>query len=186
MSTTPTLDPLTLEDVAHFADASGELPDDTATRLQALVCCDDPEQIQDAWRLAGSHLEALRQTARDAGVDLLEDAIFVFRIFEKLRSESWERPEEVLPHGVEVPYQPLISIVGAYAERAAGTERAELRQLRERLISALGHQLGDEAFVQQLIDRLLRVGEEAAEEILGHLMGLYRQRRRVATIPNAG
>ncbi len=44
---TTTAPDLTLEDVAHFADASDELPEDTALRLQALICCDDQEQVQE-------------------------------------------------------------------------------------------------------------------------------------------
>ncbi len=172
---------LTPEDVAHFADASDELPDDTAVRLQAFICCDDPEQVHETWRLIRAHLEALRQMAEDAGVELLVDAIFIFRIFEQLRSETWESPGEVLLSGIDVPYRQVISMAGAHAERAEGTERAELLRLRKRLIAALGQQLGGGELADRLIDRLLEVGEEAAEETLSHLLEVYRQRREGAT-----
>ncbi len=172
--------PLTPEDVAHLADASGELPDDTATRLQALIRCDDLERVEHTWPLIGAHLEALRQMAEDAGVELLVDAVFVLRIFERLRSEHWESPEDLLHPGVEMPYEQLISMAGALAERAVGAEKAELRHLKERLIAALGDQLGGEEFVKLLIDRLLEIREEVAEETLNHLVGLYRHRREAA------
>ncbi len=171
---------LTLEDVAHLADGTRELSEATATRLQALVRCGDLGRVQESWRLVGSHLEALRQLAEDAGVELMVDGIYVFRIFERLRSEHWESPEELLHHGVEVPYQELISMARAHTRRAAGAERAELQQLAESLMVALGRQLGKETFVAQLIGRLLEVGEEAAEEALNQFLGLYRQRREVA------
>ena len=172
--------PLTPEDVAHLADATGELPDDTATRLQTLIRCADLEQVERTWRLIGTHLKALGQMAEDAGVDLLVDAVFAFHLFERLRSEPWESPEDLLHPGVEMPYQQLISMAGALAERAAGAEKEELGHLRERLIVALGEQLGRERFVQLLIDRLLEIQEEVAESALGHLVGLYRQRRQAA------
>ncbi len=167
--------------VAHFADASDEFPDDTAVRLQAFICCDDPEQVRQTRRQIRAHLAALRQMAEDAGVELLVDAIFVFRIFEQLRSETWESPGEVLLPGTEAPYQQLISMACAHAERGEGTERAELLRLRKRLIAALGQQLGGGELADRLIDRLLEVGEEAAEETLSHLLKLYRQRREGTT-----
>ncbi len=83
--------------------------------------------------------------------------------------------------GTEAPYQQLISMACAHAERAEGTEKAELLRLRQRLIAALGEQLGGDELVKRFIDRLLEVPEEAAEETLDHLLGLYRQRRKVAT-----
>ncbi len=128
--------PLTLEDVAHLADATGELPDDTAVRLRAFIRCDDPQRFERTWHLIRSHLEALRQMAGDAGVKMLVDAVFVFRIFERLRSEAWERPEDLLHRGVEVPYQELISMAGAHVERAEAAETAELERLIERLREA--------------------------------------------------
>ncbi len=172
--------PLTLEDIAHFADTDDELPDDTAARLQQLVLCDDPERFQATWRLIEVHRAALRQMMEDAGVELWMDGIFVFRIFEQLRSEHWENPEDLLHHRVDVPYQALISMAGARARRAASAEKAELEQLIERLTVALGENIAKEKFVTQLIDRLLEVGEEAAEEALNQFLGLYRQRREVA------
>ncbi len=134
--TVPEPFPLTLEDVAHLADATGEVPDDTAVRLRAFIRCDDPERFERTWHLIRAHLEALRQMAADAGVEMLVDAVFVFRIFERLRSEAWQRPEGVLHRGVEVPYQELISMAGSYVERADAAETAELERLIERLREA--------------------------------------------------
>ena len=94
-----------------------------------------------------------------------------------MRAESWESPEDVLHPGIEVPCRRLIAMISAQAERAGGAETADLLRLRKRLIAALGKQLGDEEFVKQLIDRLLEVGEEVAEETLSQLTGRYRQRR---------
>ncbi len=129
--------PLTHEDVAHLADGSGEHPADTAARLKVFIRCDDLERVQHTWRLIGSHHEELRRMAEDAGVELLVDAVFVFRILEQLRAESWKSPEDVLHPGVEVPYPPLIAMAGARAQRAGGAEKAELLRLRERLVLAL-------------------------------------------------
>ncbi len=173
-------DNFTLEDVAHFADATGELPADTAVRLQAFVHGDDPKQDERTRRLIGSHLEALRQMAEDAGVEMLVDAVFVFRIFERLRSETWEKPDDVLHHGVEVPYKELISMAGAHAQRADAALKVELERLSQRLMIALGRQIRDQDFVELLIDRLLEVGEEAADEALSQVVALYRRRREVA------
>ncbi len=141
----PSALPLTPEDVAHLADATGEFPDDTAARLQQLILCDDRERVRRTWRLIETHREALRQMAKDAGVELLVDGVYVFRILERLRSEHWECPEDLLHHRVDVPYQELIEMAGAHAGRVAGAEKAELAQLIERLTVALGGQLGKEA-----------------------------------------
>ncbi len=170
---TPKAIPLTYEDVAHLADGSGDLPADTAVRLQVFICCDDLERVQDTWRLIASHREELYQMADDADVELLVDAVFIFRILEQLRSEPWERPGDVLHPGIEVPYPQLISMAAAGAARAAGDEQAELLRLRERLVLALGNQLGSE----KVVERLLEVREEVAEEALSQLVRVYRHRR---------
>ena len=127
---------LTLEDVAHLVDASDEIPDDTAVRLRTFIRCDSMEQVLRTWHLIGSHREALRQMAEDAGLEGRVDAAFVFRIFGRLRSRAWEQPEDVLPRGVEMPYRELISMVVAHAHRAEATERDELEGLLERLHTA--------------------------------------------------
>ncbi len=137
-ATDPTAIPLTPEDVAHLADGTGEFPDDTAARLKVFIRCDDMERVQRTWHLIGSHLEELHRMAEDADVELLVDAIFVFRILEQLRSEAWESPGDVLHPRIEVPYPHLISLAGARAERAADAEKAELQQLRQRLLLAAG------------------------------------------------
>ncbi len=177
---TPKAIPLAYEDVAHLADGSGELPADTAARLKVFIRCDDLEQVQQTWRLIGSHREELRRMAEDAGVELLVDAVFAFRILEQLRAEPWESPGDLLHPGIEVPYPQLISMATACAERAGSTEKAELLRLRERLVLALGNHLGGEEFVEGLIDRLLEVREEVAEEALEQLVEVYRNRRAVA------
>ena len=65
---TPKTIPLTLEDVAHLADGSGEHPDDTAARLKVFIRCDDPDRVRHTWRLIGSHREASSCTLRAAWV----------------------------------------------------------------------------------------------------------------------
>ena len=171
----------TLEDVAHFVDGAGELPKDTAARLRALIRCDDLNRVESTWDLIRAHRADLRRMADDAGVELLVDAVFVFRIFERLRSETWESPGDLLHDGVEVPYQQLIALVGAHAERAEGDERQELLRLKARLTAVVGDQLGSEGFVELLIDRLLEVGEELAEKTLDRVAETYRHRRAVGT-----
>ncbi len=175
--TVPDPIPLTLEDVAHFADATGELPADSAVRLRALVRCQDREQIERTWSLIEGHLESLRQMAVDAGVERLVDAVFVHRLLERLRTEDWEAPGDVLHHGVEAPYRDLISMIGARARRAEDAEKAELERLNRRSTVALGRQLRGQDCVERLIERLLEVGEEAAEEALGQVVSMYRRRR---------
>ncbi len=185
MSTRTTIDPaagpLTHEDVAHFADGSGELPGDTAARLQALIRCDDLDRVERTWRLIGAQLEELRRMAEDADVELLVDAVFVFRILERLRSETWESPHEMLHPGVEVPYPPLIAMVGVMAERAEGEESAELLALHERLTIAQDNRACGEKLLDFLVARLLEVDEEAAEGALDQLVAIYRHRRAAAS-----
>lgn len=64
--------------------------------------------------------------------------------------------------------------------RRVVAERAELLRLEERLVAALGEQLGGEELFKRLVDRLLEVGEEAAEKTLSYLVELYRRQRRAA------
>ena len=179
-ATRPSAIPFTLEDVAHFTDASGELPADTALRLQAFIRCQDPEPLERTRQLIGSHLDQLRQMAVDAGVERRVDAVFVFRTLERLRVEPWEMPDDVLHHGVEVPYQDLLLMAGALARRADASESAELERLIQRLKVALGRQIRQQDFVERLIERLLEVGEDAAEEALDQVVALYRRRRLAA------
>lgn len=166
----------TLEDVAHFADGSSELPSETADRLRTLIHCDDPEQLEQTWRLIRDRRQNLHQMAEDAGVELWVDAVYVFRSLERLRAEPWETPTEVLDHRVDVPYRELIAMAGAAAKRAEGEERSELEEVAKRLTSVLGEDLGDE-LIEAWTDRLLEAGEEAAEGALGRLLEVYRQRR---------
>ncbi len=172
--------PITLEDVAHLADARRELPDDTARRLRELILCDDRKRVRATWRLIESHREELGQMAVDAEVDLWVDAIYVFRIFERLRSEDWRRAEDLVHRRVDVPYRELISMARAYARRASGAERTDLNHLTERLTIGLSRELRDEPFMNHLIDRMVEAGEETAEEMLSQFMGLYQRRRKMA------
>ncbi len=132
---------LTPEDVALLADGSGNIPDDTATRLAALIRCHDLELIQRTWLWIESLLEVLCRLSEDAGVELLEDGLYVFRCFERLRSEPWARPGELLDGRLDVPFQELISMAGAMADRAGDAEKIELQQLVERLGTALDEQI---------------------------------------------
>ncbi len=175
MPTAPAPD-FTPEDVAHFIDGNGDLPADTAIRLQELMDCDDLKQIRGAWRSIQNHQEALGQMAEDAGVELRVDAIFVYRILEQLSSADWESPGDVLSPSIEVPYRQVLSMIDAQVGRATGMEKHELLRLKERLIVALSIQIGGEEVVRRLIDRLLEVGGEAAGRVLGHLGELYRHR----------
>ena len=177
---------LTLEDIALLADGTGNIPDDTAIRLQALICCNDLKLIQRTWRRIASHLEELHEMAEYAGVELLADGLYVFRILEQLRSKTWESTSDVLDPRLDVPFQELIAMARAFADRADGHEKAELQQLGERLVIAVGDQIGGDKFVELLIDRLLEVGEEAAEEALSQLVGIYRHRRAAAAGPPPG
>lgn len=88
------------------------------------------------------------------------------------------------PH-LDVPFNELISMAGAMAERAEGEEKAELEELRQRLITAFGDQLGDEKILRLTMDRLIEVEEAVAEAVLGHLVGLYRRRRKNAGRPES-
>ncbi len=201
--------PLTPEDVAHLADGTGELPDDTAARLKVFIRCNNRDRVWNTWCLIEIHLEELRRMAEDADVEFLVDAVFVFRILERLRSEAWESPGDVLHPRVEVPYPHLIALVRAQAERAGGTEKTKLLQLCERLrfaanrssrsrptsrpegirretppaaisVRAPGKQPSAEMFLTLFLDLLLEIGEEAAEEALANLTTMYRQRRAFA------
>ena len=71
-------------------------------------------------------------------------------------------------------------MAGALADRAEGAEKAELQQLIKRLVRAFGDDLGGQKIVELLVDQLVAVGEEAAEEALGELVGMYRHRRKEA------
>ncbi len=159
---------LTLEDVAILADGIGNIPDGTAERLRPLVREDE--------RLA-EDLAALRQLADDAGVQLLEDGLNTYERLGRLRERAWEKPSEVLDPLVEVPYRELIAMAGAMAKRADGGEKAELEELRERLIAAFGDELGG-VKILKMVDELVEVEDAVAETVLGQLVGLYRLRRK--------
>ncbi len=170
---------LTLEDVACLADGNGDLPDATAARLRTLIRCDDQKLIQRTWRRRASQLEELHQMAADAGVELLVDGLYLYRILEQLRSKPWQSTSDVLDPRLDVPYQELITMAGALAERARGDEQAELRQLIERLKVNLSDLIGGDKILEHLVGRLLEAGDEAAEEALRELVGIYRHRRAV-------
>ncbi len=169
---------LTAEDVAELADGTGNIPDATARRLQALIRCRDPELLRRNWDRIGTQLEELGQMAEDAGVDLLVDGLYVLRILEQLRARRWEYTGDVLDPRFEVPYPELISMARARAGRAEGPEKAGLELLAKRLVAVWGGQIGTDEDVDLLIDRLLEVGEEVGEEALGQLVEMYRCRRK--------
>lgn len=154
MATEPETDPapedipLTLEDVALLADGAGNIPDDTATRLQTLIRCDDLERIERTWRWIKAELEQLRGMADDARVELLADGLYVFRCFERLRVEPWTLPGDLLDPRLDVPYQELISMAGAFEGRAQGAEKVEMQKLIERIGAALGAQIQIEEQVE--------------------------------------
>lgn len=129
------------EDVALLADGTGNIPDDTATRLQALIRCRDLEQIERTWSWIGSQLGEQSRMAEDADVELLADGLYVYRCFERLRSDPSTRPGELLDPRLDVPYQELISMAGAVADRGDAAEKAEMQQLIERLGVALAEQI---------------------------------------------
>lgn len=79
---------------------------------------------------------------------------------------------------LDVPFDELISMVAAMAERAKGKQKAELQQLKERLVAAFGDELGRDEVGKALIDRLLEVDEDVAEAAVMHLVGLCRLRRK--------
>jgi hypothetical protein len=171
---------LTPEDVALLADGTGDVPDETAVRLQALILCDDPRRIAATWRAIAGQLEELRRMAEDAGVELLADGLYAYRCLERLRSLPWERPADVLDLRLDVPLRELLSMTGAMIARADGAEKAELKRLFERLAAAQGEETRDDDLFEGLIERLLDVGPEAAEATLTQLEGRYRQRRQPA------
>ncbi len=175
---------LTREDVALLADGTGNIPDDTAARLQALIRCDDADEIGAFWRCSVTPwLEELSQMTEDAGVELLADGLCVFRDLERLRSLRWQQPTDVLDGRLDVPYRELIVMAGALAERAEGVERIGLERLAERLTAALGAEMLEGDNVEMLIDRLLEIGQEAADEVLGQVVARYRQRRKAVHPP---
>jgi len=127
---------LTLEDLALLADGAGNVPDATARRLQALIQCSDLEHVGETWRGFVVRIRRLRQMAADAGTRFLADGLDAFRSLERLRSDLWVRPEDVLDPRLEVPYRELIAMARARAERARGDEKGELLDLADRLASA--------------------------------------------------
>ncbi len=134
---------LTLEDLALLADGTGNIPDDSAVRLQTLIRCGDPARFEAAGRWIAAQLKVLRRMAADAGVDLLADGLYVSRCLERLRSGSWCSPTDVLDPRLDVPYQELIAMAGACADRARDEEeQAELRNLIERLVAGSGRPTG--------------------------------------------
>ncbi len=172
---------LTIDDVAFLADGSGNIPDETADRLRALILCDDSDEVEFFWRMSVMPwLEELRQMARDARVELLADGLYVFRSLEHLRSMRWEQPADIFDQRLDIPYHELILMAGALAGRAAPEEKAELDRLVDRLMVALAAEIRDADFVESLVERLLEIGEAAAEAALAQVIAHYRQRRRAA------
>lgn len=159
---------LSLEDVAILADGTGNIPDDTAERLRPF--------IRETRRLA-EPLAKLRQMAADAGTDFLADGLDTFESLRRLRARLWKRPADVLGTELDIPYNELISMAGAMAERADGEEKAELQELKQRLIAAFGDDLSRQRFFQALLFQLLSVEEDVAEVALEKLLQLYRTRR---------
>ena len=127
---------LTIEDVAVLADGTGNIPDATAVRLRPLICCADFEHVRSTWHGLAIRLRRLRQLAADAGVDLLADGLWVYRCLERLRSDLWLSPADVLDPRLEVPFPELISMARAFAQRTDGDEQAELLHLADRLALA--------------------------------------------------
>ena len=160
---------LTPKDIAILADGQGNIPDDTAGRLAIFIRGEERAQ---------GILQQLAQMAADAGVEQLADGHDTFESLSRLRQEPWESVIDVLDPRLDVPYPDLISMAGALADRAEGTEHAELRQLERRLILELCGHLAGEKFVALLIQRLLQFGEPIAEEALDHLVRHYRLRRQ--------
>ncbi len=139
---------LTPEDVALLADGSGNIPDDTALRLRPVVRSTDLELVQRTWLWIGAVIEVLRRLSEDAGVELLADGLYVFRCFERLRLEPRTPPGELLDPRLDMPYQELISMAGAFADRDDDAEKAEMQQLIERLGVAWGEQIQAEERVE--------------------------------------
>ncbi len=149
------------EDVALLADGTGNIPDDTATRLQTFIRCRDRELIECTWRWIGSQLEEQRQMAEDAGVELLADGLYVSRCFERLRADPSTRPSEVLDPRLDVPYQELISMAGALADRGDAAEKVEMQQLIKRLGVALGEQIQTEEELEPIAPTTSEIAEIA-------------------------
>ncbi len=174
---------LTIDDVALLADGQGNIPDETATRLKDLILFGDSDEIEFFWRTSVMPwLEELRQMARDARVELLADGLYVFRGLECLRSMRWEKPAEVFDQRLDIPYHELILMALARAGRAEKAEKIELERLAEDLSVALVAEIRDADFVEPLVDRLLEISEEVADEVLGQVIAHYRQRRRAGGI----
>lgn len=152
----PTLEDihLTPEDVARLADGTGNIPDDTARRLQAVIRCQDLARIDRIWRWIRAELQELRQMADDACVELLEDGRYIFHCFERLRTEPWTLPTDVLDPRLDVPYEELISMASALEQRAEGTEKVEMRNLIERIGAALSAQVKAEEHLEWVVRRL--------------------------------
>lgn len=155
---TQTTTGLTLKDIAILADGAGNISDETAERLAPYVRGD--EDLKEP-------LAELRQMAADAGTPLLADGLHAFEILSRLRSRIWARPSDVLDPRLDVPFDELISMTAAMAERAGDKEKTELQQMKGR------HEIG-----RALIDRLLEVDEDVAEAAVTHLVGLCRLRRK--------
>ncbi len=179
---------LTLEDVAHFADGTGDLPADTAGRLRAMILCEDSDEIEYTWRCQiAPHLEDLRRMADDAGVETLVDGLYISQWLERLRSRPWQKPEDVFHANVDVPYQELINMACALAGRAGGDERAELRLLSERLITAVDDHLGGDKIVELLFNRLVEIGRLPTQRCHpGHAAPGHRQRLEELAAPLHG
>ncbi len=124
---------LTTEDIALLADGTGNIPDDTARRLQVLICCGDVEQIVALWRYLAAELVILRRLADAVRVALLADGLHYYRCVERLRAEIWKTPADVFDPRTELHYPELISVARYLAGRAEGEERAELEHLAGRL-----------------------------------------------------
>ena len=115
---------LTLEDVAILADGTGNIPDETATRLAPLIRGDE--------RFAAA-LDDLRRMAADAGTAYLADGFDAHASLERLRAEPWTHPRDVLHPDLDVPYRELVAVAAAAAGRAKGAERMTLREVQQRL-----------------------------------------------------
>ena len=160
---------LTLKDIAILADGAGNIPDDTAGRLQSYIRRD--EDLKEP-------LARLQQMASDAGTPSLADGLHAFDNLARLRARAWKRPFDVLDPRLDVPFEELISMADAMALRTDGEEKAELLRLKDRLVAAFGEDLGRAEPGRLLIDRLLEVDGETAEAAVASLLEISRLRRR--------
>lgn len=164
-----TLAGLTRHDVATLADGTGNISDETATRLATFISSDP--------RFADT-LATLRQMADDAGVKYLADGLEIHQLITRLRQESWKVPRELVNPALDVPYPQLLTLTATLAERARGQEKAALTALEDRLLAAFSAEVADEPFFETLVVLLSPVGENAAEKVLARLVRHYRRLRK--------